>query len=106
MDKTTEKNLGQFGFGPEAMKQLKICPKCKTANTACNTHCSVCGVKLPGKTLFQQYRRHHIVCPVCDTILPASARFCPQCGTRQKPTFWKKIKLTIFKHSKGETSWV
>ena len=78
-------NREHWGFGPEAMKKIRICPSCHAAAPAENTLCPVCGAKLPDETLFQQYRRRHDACCRCGTILTPGMLYCPQCGARRDP---------------------
>lgn len=74
--------MRQYGFGPMAMKQLKICPVCGEPSFAGHCYCTGCGAALPNETLYQSYKRRKTACPVCDTILPEQTRYCPKCGTK------------------------
>ena len=74
--------LEEFGFGPNIMRKTKICISCGRATSAENTMCLLCGKRLTGNTLFDYYKRMHVCCPVCDTILTSDARYCPHCGTK------------------------
>ena len=71
----------QCGFGPEVMKQTKVCRICGCSCAAGETYCEQCGSVLPKTTLFDLYRSQHLSCPACDTVVADDVRFCPQCGT-------------------------
>lgn len=75
-------SMRQYGFGTEAMKELKVCGSCGAMCPAEKTHCSECHAKLPKDTLYQAYKRRHTSCPGCETIVPDTVHFCPQCGSR------------------------
>ena len=68
------------GFGPQVMMRLKVCPHCGGVGAASQFFCKVCGHALPQDSLYQRYREKHRCCPVCDTVLPDAAQYCPQCG--------------------------
>ena len=74
--------LLEYGFGPEAMRRRKLCPKCGRANCAQSTHCADCGAALPHKTLYDFYRSRHRCCPGCGVAVTSVAEYCPECGTR------------------------
>ncbi len=78
-------NLEQFGFGPNVMKQIKICPKCGQIAKKYSVFCRSCGAFLTRKTLYDDYRRKHRCCTECGTVLTADARFCPHCGREKRP---------------------
>ena len=59
MEQIRMESMKQYGFGPETMKQLKVCANC--------------GAIVPADL--------HRRCPVCETVLSDNAIFCPQCGT-------------------------
>ena len=48
-------NMKRFGFGPEVMKQTKVCPACGATADADESECFRCGADLPGETLFDLY---------------------------------------------------
>ena len=74
------RNLERFGFGPNVMKKLRVCPRCgQTVKSRADT-CPDCGERLPRETLFDRYKRKHLSCPDCDTVLTADAMYCPNCG--------------------------
>ena len=74
------KNLERFGFGPNVMKKLRVCPRCgKVVKTRADT-CPECGEILPCETLFDRYKRRHLCCSACDTVLSTDSRYCPNCG--------------------------
>ena len=74
------KNMADFGFGPIVMKKTKVCTKCGRMVKVTVKICPECGEKLPQETLFDRYKRKHLSCPDCDTVLTADAMYCPNCG--------------------------
>ena len=73
-------NLERFGFGPNVMKKLRVCPRCgQTVKSRADT-CPDCGEKLSSETLFDRYKRQHKCCPGCDTVLSSDSQYCPNCG--------------------------
>ena len=77
-----QESMAYYGFGPNIMKKIRICPECGLPSTASKKHCHTCGAQLPRETLFQQYKKRHRFCPHCDTVVAKSAQFCPECGMR------------------------
>ena len=75
-------NMEQYGFGPNIMKRIRICGECGCPSEADEANCLSCGVKLPKKTLYEQYKKRHPVCSRCDTVLAGHMQFCPQCGAK------------------------
>jgi len=75
-------SMKQYGFGTDAMKELKICKRCGAMNPATRRHCKECHGILPGETLYQVYRRRHTICPQCEVIISDAVQYCPQCGIR------------------------
>ena len=71
-----------YGFGVGVMKQIKVCSQCGASETSDRYSCSQCGARLPNHTLYQQYRRMHRQCAVCDTVLAPGMKFCPHCGVK------------------------
>ena len=82
--------MKQLGFGPEVMKQTKVCPICGTTADADELECFRCGADLPRETLFDLYKKNHLFCTYCETVPPDSARFCPRCG---RPLHKKQPKM-------------
>ncbi len=81
----------RFGFGPEVMKQTKVCRVCGCACEVDETYCFECGAFLPRETLFDLYKSYHPYCPDCGNIVPSRALFCPECGKRlrsHRSNFW------------------
>jgi len=74
------KNLERYGFGPNVMKKLRICPRCGQAVKTRADICPECGERLPRDTLFDHYKRQHQCCPDCDTVLAPDSLYCPHCG--------------------------
>jgi len=73
-------NLGHFGFGPDVMKQMKVCRHCGKTMSSEKRYCDACGVILPAETLYDLYKAKHICCPDCDTVVSDSSLYCPECG--------------------------
>lgn len=74
--------LETFGMGPYAMKKIKICKKCGQITGAWSFFCPACKKILSGGTLFDTYKRMHVHCPHCKTLLAADAKYCPHCGRK------------------------
>ena len=74
------RNLERFGFGPNVMKKLRVCQRCGQMVKSRADTCPDCGERLPKETLFDRYKRKHLSCPDCDTVLTADALYCPNCG--------------------------
>ena len=81
-DDVRREGMRQYGFGPEAMKNRKVCRKCGAASPASSLYCSSCGARLPHETLFEQYKKRHRCCPYCEAILDDDAEYCFQCGQK------------------------
>ena len=75
-------NMEYYGFGPSAMKKIRVCTHCGTPAQAERHFCTECGHRLPEKTLYDLYRERHKTCLICDTILAEQMDFCPQCGAK------------------------
>lgn len=73
-----------FGFGPERMKEIKICLYCGAMLKDSDKVCFACGNNVPAKTLFDRYKETHAYCLNCNAILPNDAKYCPQCGKKIK----------------------
>ncbi|EOQ35555.1 Double zinc ribbon [Butyricicoccus pullicaecorum DSM 23266] len=74
--------MEQYGFGPDAMKKIKVCRICGAVMSGEEDFCTDCGAILPKETLFDLYKTMHFYCPACSTVLADTASFCPQCGKR------------------------
>ena len=79
-EKTRFKNLESFGFGPNVMKKLRVCPRCGQMVKSQTVTCPNCGDNLPTETLFDLYKQKHQSCPECDTVLAPGSLYCPNCG--------------------------
>ena len=79
-DKVKYKNMADFGFGPIVMKKTKVCVKCGLMVQGQLKNCPDCGERLPRETLFDEYKRRHLCCPYCDTVLAEDSLYCPNCG--------------------------
>ena len=77
MEQIRMESMKQYGFGPETMKQLKVCANCGATVPAEKQICGECGSRLPRKTLYQVYLNLHRRCPVCETVLSDNAIFLP-----------------------------
>ena len=76
--------MKQLGFGPEVMKQTKVCPICGTTADADELECFRCGADLPQETLFDLYKSRHQCCARCGTVVASTSAYCPECGARLK----------------------
>lgn len=74
--------MKRYGFGPEVMKQTKVCPVCGVTAGADETECIRCGAGLPQETLFDLYKSQHQYCVICGTVVADTSVFCPECGIR------------------------
>ena len=77
-----QQSMEQYGFGPNAMKKVKVCTQCGNPSPSDERFCKECGYRLPEKTLYDIYKERHVCCPTCDTVLSDGMSFCPQCGTK------------------------
>ncbi len=50
-------NMKQYGFGVEAMKQIKVCHKCGNTSPAHQQFCTECGHRLCEKTVYDILRK-------------------------------------------------
>ena len=82
------KNLERFGFGPNVMKKNKVCHRCGRLVGARLANCPDCNEKLSSETLFDRYKRRHMCCSDCDTVLAPGSHYCPHCG---KPVIKKAM---------------
>ena len=85
----------RFGFGPEVMKEIRVCRVCGCSCTVREKYCRDCGAVLPRETLFDLYKARHLYCPACDTVVASTVVFCPECGKRLRPRGfrgWRKAK--------------
>ena len=79
-EKLRYRNMEDYGFGPNVMRNTKVCVRCGKMVKANTKTCPDCGEKLPGETLFDRYKRQHKCCPDCDTVLASDSQYCPNCG--------------------------
>ena len=77
--------MERYGFGPMAMRRIRVCMECGCPSESDEETCLSCGVKLPTETLYDQYKKRHRFCSRCDTVMAEYMQFCPQCGTRILP---------------------
>jgi len=82
LERIRQESMAQYGFGPEAMKKVKVCTKCGQPSPSGQQFCTECGYRLPEKTLYEVYKERHKCCPTCDTVLSDTMGYCPQCGTK------------------------
>ncbi|MBQ6948408.1 MAG: zinc ribbon domain-containing protein [Firmicutes bacterium] len=75
-------SMKQYGFGTEAMKQIKICTNCRTPASINDAFCGECSFPLPKTTLYDTYKSRHRSCPGCGVVIHDNTDYCPQCGTR------------------------
>ncbi len=81
-DKVRQDSMDQYGFGPRAMKRLKVCKFCGRTSPSRLSFCTECGARLPEKDMFQEYKERHKYCKSCDTVVTESTEYCPQCGEK------------------------
>ena len=77
--------MRQLGFGPEVMKETRVCRICGCSCTVREKYCRDCGAVLPRETLFDLYKARHLYCPACDTVVASTTIFRPECGKRLRP---------------------
>ena len=82
LERIRQESMEQYGFGPEAMKKVKVCTKCGQPSPSDRQFCTECGHRLPDKNLYEVYKERHRCCPHCDTVLSDTMGYCPQCGTK------------------------
>lgn len=80
-EKARRDSMRHYGFGIDAMKNIKICRECVEMVSAERTACE-CGAPLPEYTLYEEYVKRHRQCDKCKTIVNKDAQFCPNCGSR------------------------
>ena len=81
-EQVRQASMDEYGFGPRAMRKLKVCKFCGRASPSNQNFCIECGGRLPEKTLFQEYKDRHKFCRHCDTVVKDDAEYCPQCGEK------------------------
>lgn len=81
IDSVKYTKLEAFGFGPNIMKRTRICISCGKAVDSKKNRCLLCGTRLPDHTLYDYYKKMHVCCPLCDTVLTSDSKYCPHCGT-------------------------
>ena len=64
--------MKRFGFGPEVMKEIRVCRVCGCSCTVREKYCKDCGAVLPKETLFDLYKARHLYCPACDTVVAST----------------------------------
>ena len=75
-------NMEERGFGPEAMKRIKVCTKCGSSTSVEYDRCLKCGEALSEETVYDSYKSRHKYCTKCDTVVSAEKKYCPQCGEK------------------------
>ncbi len=81
-DQVRQESMEAYGFGPRAMKRLKVCRYCGRALNSSLLFCTECGKPLPEKNMFQEYKERHVCCKNCETVVPDNSEYCPQCGEK------------------------
>ncbi len=81
-DRVRIEGMEQYGFGPRAMKRLKVCKSCGRASPSSLQFCTECGAHLPEKNMFEIYKERHAFCKACETVVSDTAAYCPECGER------------------------
>ena len=82
IEEIRRESMGQYGFGIEAMKRLRVCEHCGRMTSGAEQHCKECKRRLPKETMFHFYKRQHRSCMACDTVVSDEAQYCPQCGEK------------------------
>ena len=82
LDLHRRQNMEYYGFGPSAMKKIRVCVHCGIPSQTKSHFCAECGYRLSEKTLYDFYRERHRACFICGAILTKEMDFCPQCGTK------------------------
>ena len=82
-ERSHSRDLEQFGFGPNVMKKIKICPQCGQIAKKYSVFCHSCRAFLKRETLYDRDRKQHKCCAGCGTVLTVDARFCPHCGMKK-----------------------
>ena len=77
-----QQSMEQYGFGPAAMKKVKVCTQCGNPSPSDERFCRECGYRLPEKTLYDIYKERHVCCPNCDTVLS---------DLRHRPFGWNEL---------------
>ena len=81
-DMTHTRSMRHYGFGTDAMKNLKLCPSCMRITGASRSSCPACGEALGEDTLYQFYISISRHCRACAAITAKDAAYCPQCGKK------------------------
>ena len=81
-EKMRLENMKHYGFGPEVMKNVKVCKECGAKANSELLFCPECDRPLPTETLYTLYVHSHFVCTKCKTVVSAKYKFCPQCGKK------------------------
>ena len=76
------RNMEDFGYGPNVMKKTKVCPKCGRMVNSRFHKCPDCDERVLSETLFDRYKKQHLSCPYCDTVLAPDSLYCPNCGKK------------------------
>ena len=82
LERSRQENMAYYGFGPSAMKKLRVCTVCGTPAPSEKNFCVECGHRLPDKTLYDLYLERHKQCSACGNVLTEAMEFCPQCGMK------------------------
>lgn len=83
LKRSRQQNRDYYGFGPSAMKQLRVCTVCGKPAPHEKHFCVECGQRLPDKTLYDLYLERHTQCTACTAVLTEEMDFCPRCGTKR-----------------------
>ena len=77
-ERVKREGMQHYGFGIDAMKEIKICSDCGEMINAKEENCK-CGALLPDETLYEIYVKRHRHCERCGAIVNNDAHFCPDC---------------------------
>jgi predicted amidophosphoribosyltransferase len=72
-----ELNVGGWVLIPvPLLGQYLICPRCGKQVSSVSSYCNFCGTLLRPTLVLK-------ICSNCKSRIPASVRFCPECGQKQ-----------------------
>ncbi len=82
LELSRRQNMAHYGFGPSAMKKVRVCAQCGSPASSEKNFCVECGHRLPDKTLYDLYLERHEQCSACGAVLAKEIEFCPKCGMK------------------------
>ena len=76
------KGMDFYGFGPDAMKKIKVCSECGKKLNIGEKFCTECGKELSQDSLYDMYRKAHLYCKYCDIVVSDNSKYCLKCGRK------------------------